>query len=225
MSNEDRFKQAPFDDYKGFGVYLAQEDLDYLSNTPPEKVDPKRLAGLVMNSRSFDSEFLHHLVDIYEDELKMRGYVNAMYRLHITINETKITHPAIHDCLIHATRGDLAAIHILVRACPETIVFPFVQDAMIDVLQKHKYDEPGETKRHKEEWNQFLVPQTVGSFAFNQNDITMLMRGHKMQHRRIVRQRSSGSIEREGVTKSIGVSEKRTTKVTCNTARKERRKK
>jgi len=50
-----RFNQSPFDDYKGFGLDLTQDDLQYLSETDPEKVDAKRLAGLVMDSRSFDS--------------------------------------------------------------------------------------------------------------------------------------------------------------------------
>ncbi len=224
-----RFNQSPFDDYKGFGLDLTQDDLQYLSETDPEKVDAKRLAGLVMDSRSFDSETLHFLVQAYEVELQKGGDVNSKCTLYTLIDAIKDESPEMHACLLQASTGDLDSIQVIVRACPEAIAFPFVRDAMIKVLRQYKYDEPGETKRHKEDWQRFLVPRTGGALSFNKSDMTMLVRVEKMKmnQEKLKGTKKNGSTASafERVARRIGVSEKSLKKMTRNTVRKGRPKK
>ena len=220
-----RFNQSPFDDYKGFGLDLTQDDLQYLSETDPEKVDAKRLAGLVMDSRSLDSETLHFLVQAYEVELQKGGDVNSKCTLYTLIDAIKDESPEMHACLLQASTGDLDSIQVIVRACPEAIAFPFVRDAMIKVLRQYKYDEPGETKRHKEDWQRFLVPRTGGALSFNKSDMTMLVRVEKMKQHPRGDGRRGKSTASERVARRIGISEKSLKKMTRNTVRKGRPKK
>jgi hypothetical protein len=131
----------------------------------------------------------------------------------------------MHACLLQASTGDLDSIQVIVRACPEAIAFPFVRDAMIKVLRQYKYDEPGETKRHKEDWQRFLVPRTGGALSFNKSDMTMLVRVEKMKQHPPARQGGDGSTASERVARRIGVSEKSLKKMTRNTVRKGRPKK
>lgn len=181
MKQSDK-QYGPFTDFKSFAGFYW-EDL--------ENITPQGVAEIIKKRETKDSLVLEILIVQFVETSKKEGEIPALIEFWQLVEKLRkegvnksppLLTPEMYSVLEKASRGDLKACQIIVRAHPDTIRLPFIMDIMVELIRKVKYAR-SDVPTLRDKWSQFLPSRPSRDIPYSEKSVRGLSKMVKQDKR------------------------------------------